>query len=632
MPFAFGIGYDLAAVEQPPAPVQPQAPAPAAAAPAAGDGGGTLKRALDGLSLASLWMPGLALVAAGWAYRWVADDAFVDLRVAENLIYGYGPLYNVGERVESYSNPLWVFLLALVGKPFELLGSGRPPLEWIAVFLCLALAFVGLTAGALGARRLWRASGEPGRLFAVGGFAVAALAPFWDFATSGLEIGLSLCWLGLSFLLVASQIQKVDRKVPRGTAVFLGLGVLVRPDLALYTLCFLAVELGLVRRRRWQAWLPVLLWAAALPVAYQIFRMGYFAALLPNTALAKEAGVSRWDQGWIYLRDFADPYLLWIPAALFLETCALDLKRLSAERRWDVAAVVAAPVVGALLQACYVTRVGGDFMHARMLLPCFFALTLPVACVALRRHWVLAALLALWALPAIWLRVPYLGPDAWGHAGFAPPSTGIAEERIVYLDSSRNPHPVTLADFGNWDRVPDGLWLRNLSAKKPPRGTIFFGKGRGDFREVVLPPSPWVTYKVIAMRDNVGMVSYAAGPTVAVADCMGGIVDPIGSRMRLEQRGRPGHEKWQSLEWILGRYFESLDPQAPEQAALKWDPARLAAAQAAFRCGDLARLRGAVEGSLTWRRFFSNLALSFRLTRLRIPQDPIQAQRELCGT
>jgi arabinofuranosyltransferase len=569
----------------------------------------------------------------GWTYRWVADDAFVDLRVAENLMRGYGPLYNVGERVEGYSNPLWVLLLAIVGKPFELLGSGRAPLEWIAVFLCLALAFVGVTAGMLGARRLWRAAGETGPIFAVGGFAVVVLMPFWDFATSGLEIGLSLSWLGVSFFLLASQIQKIDRKVPRAIAVFLGLGPLVRPDLALYTLCFLAAEQWLVRRRRWEAWLPVLFWAALVPVAYQIFRMGYFAALVPNTAIAKEAGVSRWDQGWIYLRDFADPYLLWVPAALLLETYVLDLKRLSAERRWDVAAVVVAPVVAALLQVVFVTRVGGDFMHGRMLLPAFFALTLPVACVSLRRHWAFAALLALWVVPTIWLRVPYLGRDATtGEAGFAPRNIGIAEERAVYADVSHNPNPVTLTDFQHWDRIPDGRWLHRLATRRMQPGRAFFARGRGDVREVTLPVSSWVTTPVVAVRDNVGMVSYAAGADVTIADNMGGLADPIGSRMRLGGRGRPGHEKGQSLEWVLGRYFETLDPDAPERSLVGWDPARLAAAQAAFRCGDLARLRAAVEWPLTWQRFFSNIRWSFRFTAMRIPPDPLEAEREFCGT
>ena len=54
------------------------------------------------------------MVTGAYAYRWVADDAMIDFRIVENLLHGHGPVYNVGERVEVYSNPLWVVLLALV--------------------------------------------------------------------------------------------------------------------------------------------------------------------------------------------------------------------------------------------------------------------------------------------------------------------------------------------------------------------------------------------------------------------------------------------------------------------------------------------------------------------------------------
>ena len=37
--------------------------------------------------------------------------------------------------------------------------------------------------------------------------------------------------------------------------------------------------------------------AVVLPVAYQVFRMGYFASVVPNTALAKDAGEVRPGQG-----------------------------------------------------------------------------------------------------------------------------------------------------------------------------------------------------------------------------------------------------------------------------------------------------------------------------------------------
>ncbi|MGB5138377.1 MAG: hypothetical protein WBP29_07570, partial [Candidatus Zixiibacteriota bacterium] len=41
------------------------------------------------------------------------DDAYISFRYAENLINGDGLVFNIGERVEGYTNFLWVILLAL---------------------------------------------------------------------------------------------------------------------------------------------------------------------------------------------------------------------------------------------------------------------------------------------------------------------------------------------------------------------------------------------------------------------------------------------------------------------------------------------------------------------------------------
>ena len=64
---------------------------------------------------AALALPPLALARLGWEQRWVTDDAFIafiDLRIVQHLLAGHGPVYNLGQRVEAYTNPLWVLLLA----------------------------------------------------------------------------------------------------------------------------------------------------------------------------------------------------------------------------------------------------------------------------------------------------------------------------------------------------------------------------------------------------------------------------------------------------------------------------------------------------------------------------------------
>src|SRR5579859_3055224 len=44
------------------------------------------------------------------------DDAYITLRYSHNLLLGNGPVFNVGEHVEGYSNFFWMILLALFGK------------------------------------------------------------------------------------------------------------------------------------------------------------------------------------------------------------------------------------------------------------------------------------------------------------------------------------------------------------------------------------------------------------------------------------------------------------------------------------------------------------------------------------
>ena len=66
--------------------------------------------------------------------RWITDDGFIYMRVVQQIRAGNGPVFNNGERVEAFTGTVWVALLAVAD-----LYTVR--LEWIAVFL-------GLGAGA----------------------------------------------------------------------------------------------------------------------------------------------------------------------------------------------------------------------------------------------------------------------------------------------------------------------------------------------------------------------------------------------------------------------------------------------------------------------------------------------------
>src|SRR5262245_26468064 len=44
---------------------------------------------------------------------WLSDDAFITLRTIDNLVHGLGPRWNPSERVQTFTHPLWLFLLTL---------------------------------------------------------------------------------------------------------------------------------------------------------------------------------------------------------------------------------------------------------------------------------------------------------------------------------------------------------------------------------------------------------------------------------------------------------------------------------------------------------------------------------------
>ncbi len=41
---------------------------------------------------------------------WLADDAYIGLRTVDNLVHGQGLTWNVGERVQTFTCPLWILL------------------------------------------------------------------------------------------------------------------------------------------------------------------------------------------------------------------------------------------------------------------------------------------------------------------------------------------------------------------------------------------------------------------------------------------------------------------------------------------------------------------------------------------
>ena len=575
------------------------------------------------VEVAGLLVPLVVLAWLGWRQRWNSDDAFINFRVVDMIANGHGPVFNAGERVEAYTSTLWLAILWV--------GSGPLPfrVEWFAVVVGLALSLAGLAAASGGAALLARARGQSGPLVPLGALVFVALPPVWDFATSGLETGLSFAWLGGSFLalawLLAADPAAVSRRRLAAIAVLCGLGPLVRPDFALFSVAFLVVLIAAFGRPLWPRGAALLAVALASPVLYELFRIGYFASLVPNTAVAKDAGGSEWAQGWRYLKDLAGTtYWLFLP---LLAAVAWAVAHARGDRGPGARArtlLVAGTAAAALVHALFVVRVGGDFMHGRLLLPALFALLMPVAVVRVERRVLpiaAAAAVAIWAVVAgTSLRVPYgdLGTDLGDRV--------IADERDWYTSWAKHAHPVTLDDYMRLDWAPAGLEARGR-AEAGQRVVTFDRRVNYDYEDErvlppELPPRPDLAVAFVAGASNVGLFAYAAGPRVFVADRLG-LADPVAARVELRPLYvRPGHRKVLPPSFVAGRFG---DP-----GAVAANP-RWSAAREAVTCdGPLRDRLKAVNEPLSAGRVIRNFGIALTGGGIEVPADPATAARELC--
>ncbi len=541
----------------------------------------------------------LAFIALVWQRRWMTDDALIDVRVARQILAGNGPVFNLFERTEPNTSALWPWLLALAGL------VTRANLEWLALALGGSLAVLALVIAMDATRRWLRSRGSSARLAPCGAFVLIGAFPFWDFATSGLETGLTLAWLAAIWWLLVTLRDR--RHV--ATAIAFGLGPLVRPDLALVSAVFLVAGWLLVRPARRRT-LALAGYAIALPLGYEIFRAGYYGSLVPLPALAKSAGKSAWLHGLGYVWHFIEHCWLWVPLAALAVLAGLAIARKTLATRDRIIAI--APVAAAGALTIFVVRVGGDFMFARMMLAPMFLLILPAMLVPIRTP--ALAVVAGWALIIAASVRTYHGTDV----GFDWYSDW--DERQSYVRMTLDDHPVDAAAYVRRSLGAD-VYRRASNAGVQHR---MYWDHDGSTMHV----DPTLDTPVVIVADQLGTAGAIAPLDGEVADRYG-LADPIGARITPTFPGRTGHEKQLPWAWVLAEYGD------PAFDVMRSDPDRtspegIAAARRVMTCEPVAELLASVREPLTAGRFWDNLVGAFGRTRLVIPSDPAEAVRELC--
>jgi arabinofuranosyltransferase len=579
------------------------------------------RRASKGWAQAAvLALPVVVLAVLAWTHRSMFFDGYIYLHVVQNVLAGHGPVFNAGQRVEAFTSPLWTFVLATAGlaTPFSL--------DSIAVDLGILFTVSGLGLAVVASTRLVRRTMPDAFLLPLGAMVFVAVSPVWSLASLGLETGLTLLWLGTCLALLVGWAGTPHHDIRWYGLVVLGLGPLVRPELGLDTLVFIGILLVVDgAQRAWTGRMALVAWAFFLPVAYEVFRMGYYGMLIANTAVAKEASLPRPGRGIRYLTDFSTPYWLFVPAlalvvGAFLPLSAALRGRSGATR--NRCALVALPLAAAL-NAGYITVMGGDYVHARLLIAPFFAACAPVAAVPMARKFVISLMVVPWALVcAVSLRSvdgspfaqsPIILVTGHGQLGPATPNWGTPDRSSRWLNGS-------------------GIYLQEDPSRAPVR--------------IAQPPAPGLATPTVA-TNWVGTGPYELGTQVQFLDLLG-LADPLDAHLQLSQRGDfSGHEKPLPTPWMAalltapGSSTEQLatlqqqrprqyTPMVPEVNGAALD-IQTAWARAALSCPPIHAVAFGTARPLTFGGFLDDIVHAASRTTVRIPPDPETAYHSFCG-
>ena len=340
---------------------------------------------------------------------WLSDDALITLRTVLNFTHGYGLTFNVAERVQTYTHPLWMLMLT---GAYLVAGN----VYYAAIGLSVAVSLVVFWS----TLRLAATSAQVWIVAAVLLFSRA----FVDYSTSGLENPLSnlLLVAFVALLFRASEVRVTSPPRLTGLWMVASLLYLTRPDNVLLVapaLVWLTARAGnwkLAARQTFTGLLPAAVWTA--------FSVIYYGFPFPNTAYAKLGhGIDRGElvhQGWLYLLDSIGRDPVTLVAILFAVTMGLACR---GPGRWVAA--------GVLIDLAYVVSVGGDFMSGRFLtLPLFAAVLILGRAVPFERARALTAASLLAVVGLTSAQIPLLSDSRVERVSGG---NGIVDERAYYF-------------------------------------------------------------------------------------------------------------------------------------------------------------------------------------------------------
>jgi hypothetical protein len=293
-------------------------------------------------------------------YIFLCDDAFISFRYAKNFASGIGLVFNPGEKVEGYTNFLWVIILSL----FSMLGIAP---EQMAPVLSIAFSF-GLLAIFIFFSRRWFSTGTDDYFIYIAPLFLVLNRTYAVWTTGGLETAFFsiLVFGGIALLNESSN----NSRNLRHSALLFSLAALTRPEGILLFGSFFGYHLLTRIKDRQTVRLiikPSLIFIAII-ASHFVFRLLYYGYPLPNTFYAKVTGL--WfDIGLLYLLSFIHEYGLYL---LIIPAIFIFSRKYDSGRR-KILSLLTIPFIPYLL---YLAAIGGDHFEFRPLMILIPALVL----------------------------------------------------------------------------------------------------------------------------------------------------------------------------------------------------------------------------------------------------------------
>lgn len=452
---------------------------------------------------------------------WVVDDAYITFRVVDNFLDGYGLRWNILERVQVYTHPLWLFVITFF--------------YWITsefFFTCIAISFALCIASFIVFHYSLKNEDQWKTPLLI--LLLICSKSFVDYTSSGLENPLSYFLIALFYVIFFIHSIKnfvFTQKEILSLFIIASLAFINRQDTLLFYLpALLYLLISSVMHYRLKGLLiiligifPAILWLA--------FALLYYGFPFPNTAYAKSFnnGLSflyQCQMGWEYLYytlqfDFLS--LLFIVLALFWIVLSKNIKG------FLLFLGIGFYIAYIIMTAASATHMAGRFLSVPVFAACIILLTL-----------------------------------------IQKPRYAIGITVFALLVSLANPlstlHPITetyktiVKEWG-WYRTRfldvrylasiEGAALLNLNGYHhiPPQGHIWYKKGSE------VNHSNWDEIQIGGADDvgAIGYYGYALGRNKHIIDLLG-LADPLLARLQPFSSFLPGHYR----RYIPQGYLNSI--------------------------------------------------------------------------